>query len=63
MLRHEFTRDRNRHVTVSVGAAEHLGPDEALDALVDRADRAMYTAKDSGRNMVVADAAVPPGAN
>ena len=50
-------------LTVSVGAAEHLGPAEALDALVDRADRAMYTAKDSGRNMVVADAAVPPGAN
>ncbi|GGA83242.1 hypothetical protein GCM10011521_21970 [Arenimonas soli] len=50
-------------LTVSVGAAEHLGPEEALDALVDRADRAMYTAKDSGRNMVVADAAVPPGAN
>lgn len=50
-------------LTVSVGAAEHLGPAEALDALVDRADRAMYTAKDSGRNMVVADAAVPAGAN
>ena len=46
-------------LTVSVGAAEHLGPDEALDALVDRADRAMYTAKDSGRNMVVADAGTP----
>ncbi len=50
-------------LTVSVGAAEHLGPEESLDALVDRADRAMYTAKDSGRNMVVADGAVPPGAN
>ncbi len=50
-------------LTVSVGAAEYLGPEETLDALVDRADRAMYTAKDSGRNMVVADAAVPPGAN
>lgn len=46
-------------LTVSVGAAEHLGPEEALDALVDRADRAMYTAKDSGRNMVVADASTP----
>lgn len=46
-------------LTVSVGAAEHLGPEEALDALVDRADRAMYTAKDSGRNMVVADAHTP----
>lgn len=46
-------------LTVSIGAAEYLGADEALDALVDRADRAMYNAKDSGRNMVVADAAVP----
>ena len=46
-------------LTVSIGAAEYLGPDEALDALVDRSDRAMYTAKDSGRNMVVADAATP----
>jgi diguanylate cyclase (GGDEF)-like protein len=46
-------------LTVSIGAAEYLGPDEALDALVDRADRAMYSAKDSGRNMVVADPAVP----
>lgn len=46
-------------LTVSIGAAEYLGTDEALDALVDRADRAMYSAKDSGRNMVVADPAVP----
>jgi diguanylate cyclase (GGDEF)-like protein len=46
-------------ITVSIGAAEYLGEHEPLDALVDRADRAMYTAKDSGRNMVVADAAVP----
>ncbi len=46
-------------LTVSIGAAEHLGADEPLDALVDRADRAMYSAKDSGRNLVVADAGVP----
>ncbi|MBW8367322.1 MAG: GGDEF domain-containing protein [Arenimonas sp.] len=46
-------------LTVSIGAAEYLSADESLDALVDRADRAMYNAKDSGRNMVVADAAVP----
>lgn len=46
-------------LTVSIGAAEYLGAGEAVDALVDRADRAMYNAKDSGRNMVVADAAVP----
>lgn len=47
-------------LTVSVGAAERLGGDEGCDALVDRADRAMYTAKHSGRNMVVAEAATPP---
>lgn len=46
-------------LTVSIGAAEYLGEHELLDALVDRSDRAMYTAKDSGRNMVVADAALP----
>lgn len=46
-------------LTVSIGAAEYLGLEEALDALVDRADRAMYNAKDSGRNMVVADPATP----
>ena len=46
-------------LTVSVGAAEYLGIEESYDALMDRADRAMYTAKGSGRNMVVADASVP----
>lgn len=46
-------------LTVSLGAAEYLGGEEALDALIERADRSMYQAKDSGRNMVVADAAVP----
>ncbi len=48
-------------LTVSIGAAEYLGTDESLDAVVDRSDRAMYRAKDSGRNMVVADTAVPAG--
>ncbi|TNJ35733.1 GGDEF domain-containing protein [Arenimonas terrae] len=46
-------------LTVSIGAAEYLGADESLEALVERADRAMYLAKDSGRNMVVADAGTP----
>lgn len=48
-------------LTVSIGTAEYLGEAEAIDALVDRADRSMYMAKDSGRNMVVADPAVPAG--
>jgi diguanylate cyclase (GGDEF)-like protein len=47
-------------LTVSVGAAEYLGPDEHLDALMERADRSMYNAKDSGRNIVVADLLTPP---
>lgn len=49
-------------LTVSIGAAEYLGAEDSLDTLVDRADRAMYNAKDSGRNIVVADATVPGGA-
>ena len=47
-------------LTVSIGAAEYLGPDEHLDALMERADRSMYNAKDSGRNIVVADLLTPP---
>src|SRR5690606_30929780 len=46
-------------LTVSIGAAEYLGPGEHLDALMGRADRAMYNAKDSGRNLVVADPLTP----
>lgn len=46
-------------LTVSIGAAEYLGAAESLEALVERADRAMYVAKDTGRNMVVADAGTP----
>jgi diguanylate cyclase (GGDEF)-like protein len=46
-------------LTVSIGVAEYLGEPESLDVLVDRADRAMYSAKDSGRNMVVADPSAP----
>jgi diguanylate cyclase (GGDEF)-like protein len=46
-------------LTVSIGVAEYLGESESLDVLLDRADRAMYSAKDSGRNMVVADPATP----
>lgn len=46
-------------LTVSVGAAEWLGAGESFDSLMERADRAMYVAKDSGRNIVVADDRTP----
>ena len=44
-----------RHdVTLSIGVAG-LAPGESADALRRRADQALYRAKDSGRNQVVAD--------
>lgn len=42
-------------LTVSAGLAE-LAPDEGVDALVARADAALYQAKEQGRNRVVGSA-------
>ena len=48
---HEHTKDRNRHVTVSIGAAcgavRSVGDYERL---LEAADRALYAAKGDGRN-------------
>ena len=44
-------------VTVSIGLAEWHGPAESADALIRRADQALYAAKHAGRNRVVASAA------
>ncbi|MEO7665036.1 MAG: diguanylate cyclase, partial [Candidatus Limnocylindrales bacterium] len=41
-------------VSVSVGVANALGPDEAIPAIVERADQALLRAKRSGRDRVVA---------
>lgn len=46
--------DRSINLTVSVGCA--LGTLDALKAVVDAADAALYRAKESGRNQVVCDA-------
>lgn len=40
------------HITASFGVAA-LQPDEAVDALIERADKALYRAKEGGRNQVV----------
>ena len=40
-------------VTVSIGIAELAGKNETWMSLVQRADRALYGAKDGGRNKVV----------
>ena len=45
------------HVTASVGLATLEHPGESMDALLKRADQALYAAKREGRNRVVADAA------
>lgn len=44
-------------VTVSVGVAVSAGPEDTAEALLSRADQALYRAKRDGRNRVVAEAA------
>jgi diguanylate cyclase (GGDEF)-like protein len=41
---------------VSIGLAMYQPPNDTLDAWIDRADQAMYTAKLDGRNRVHASA-------
>ena len=44
-------------VTISIGVAATLAPDDTADALIRRSDEALYAAKASGRNVVIAKAA------
>jgi two-component system, cell cycle response regulator len=44
-------------VTVSIGIAQWQGSSDTPDAIIKRADRALFSAKRSGRNRVVASAA------
>jgi len=51
---HEFKLgERLVHVTISVGVASLCEIDRDIDALMERADRLMYQAKERGRNKVV----------
>jgi len=45
--------NRNVHVTVSIGIA-HLLPGEGMSGLLNRADQALYAAKNGGKNQSVA---------
>jgi diguanylate cyclase len=47
-------------ITVSIGVAQ-LQPGESMADLIERCDRALYKAKDTGRNRVVTDVAREPG--
>jgi diguanylate cyclase (GGDEF)-like protein/hemerythrin-like metal-binding protein len=50
----QHTIETAGHITISLGVAEHVS-DESENACLQRADAAMYAAKNSGRNRVVVD--------
>jgi len=57
-----FERDNRLAITLSVGIAE-ADSDEPLDSLLERADKALYEAKRTGRNRTRSLPYVPPAAH
>lgn len=53
----QISPDKHLTITSSVGLAALEGVDDTPDALLKRADQALYSAKRDGRNRVVTDAA------
>ena len=43
------------NITVSIGVTSRVGAEDTIDDLLQRADQAMYGAKQRGRNQVVSD--------
>ena len=60
-LRNKKTGDNYGGVTVSIGVAQYRS-EEALGQFIQRADRALYMAKDDGRNRVVSEFDAAPTA-
>lgn len=58
-VQHDLDRALPFRLTISIGLAQYQDND-TLEALVDRADRALYHAKQTGRNKVVAWSSLPP---
>ena len=48
---------RHLDVTISIGLAARMGPSDGAEAILKRADEALYRAKRGGRNRVEANAA------
>ena len=59
VAQHEFPN--GLRLTVSIGVAEWQLRDEPVDAVVSRADDALYRAKDAGRNRIILASPASPG--
>jgi diguanylate cyclase (GGDEF)-like protein len=57
------TPTRHRTVTISLGVSEIRATDKSIGELLDRVDRALYKAKNTGRNKVESSATGEPGVN
>ena len=53
-IKRRSTKETLGAVTISIGAAEYYGQEDS-DSFIARADEALYKAKDTGRNRVVAE--------